>query len=122
MFFGRTAEGDLVMISRFLSGDTRAAQIGDVFSFIPEEPRVASRSGMKWFGKHPALVSRDAKPSQPGEGVEEPLAEGLARVVPIASDGGLPNAHTKNFDSRGAIRFGPRPAELAAQRRNLLGT
>jgi len=117
VLFGRTAEGEVVMFSKWKAGDTATARVGDVFSFIPDAPK-NSRANVNWYGKYPKLVS-EAAPIQPVESVADCLAEGFARVAPMGG-GDFRNAHAKHFDRRGAIRFGPRPAELAAQRAGFL--
>jgi len=117
VLIGRTAEGETVMFSKWKAGDTATAQIGDVFSFVPDAPK-NPKATVNWFGKCPKLVSQ-AAPSQPVEALVEPLAGGFARLAPMGG-GDFRNAHAKHFDQRGEIIFWPRPIDLAAQRAGFL--
>jgi hypothetical protein len=101
-------------------GEVKTAQIGDTYSFIPEQPNHGQKASVSYFGRSPALVHRmnnghDWSTDEPKH------APGLTLSFepPYA---GLPDHHARHFDQHGNLIFPPRPCDLDAQRRALRTT
>ena|ERR1700719_2123356 len=95
---GRNAAGENVYFTS--SGEAREAKVGDTLFFNPQVPTKLTRGDVTWFAKNARFVEFESEPGKPAVRIK-----------------GLPEASARHFDKQGNIKFGPRPADLAAQAR-----